>query len=128
MVDVPTIDFVGGLPGFPAARHFALMRVDDDGILYRLRALDTPDLEFVVAAPHPFFPTYAPEIDDETARRLELEGAQDAILLVLLTVGDRLAGSTANLLAPIVVNARSRRAVQVVLDDRAGSLREPLPL
>ena len=125
--DVPTLDFDGRLIGFPDARRFALVRIDPDTeVLLRLRCLDSDGPEFVVAAPHPFFPGYEPEIDESAARRLELATASDAMLLVLLTVGPTLAATTANLFAPIVVNVRTRRAAQIMLADGGYSLKQPL--
>jgi flagellar assembly factor FliW len=128
LVDLPTLDFSGSLAGFAGAHRFALVRViPESEVLFRLICLDVEGLEFVVAAPSPFFPDYAPEIDDATAARLELTDADDAILLVLLTVGDSMASTTANLFAPLVVNIRTRKAEQAVLTGSGHSLREELP-
>ncbi len=127
IVDLPTLDFAGSLVGFSEARRFALVRVvPESEVLFRLTSLDVEGLSFVVAAPFPFFPDYEPEIDDATAERLELTTAADAMLLVFLTVGDALTTTTANLLAPIVVNIRTRQAAQVVLNGARYSLREPI--
>ena len=127
LVDLPAIDLGGSLIGFPQAHRFALVRVaPDNEVLFRLAALDVDGLEFVAAAPYPFFPDYAPEIDDAAAQRLELTGADDAMLLVLLTVGPDLASTTANLFAPIVVNVKTRCAAQVTLVNHDYSLKAPL--
>jgi flagellar assembly factor FliW len=127
LVELPTLDFVGELAGFPHARHFALVPIDGaDHVLFWLKSLDVSDLEFVVAAPYAFFPGYSPEIDDATVERLELNSAEEAAVLVILTVGKELTSTTANLLAPIVVNTRTLRATQAVLIGPAGGLREPL--
>ena len=127
IVDLPTLDLGGSLIGFPTAHRFALVRVaPDNEVLFRLAALDVDGLEFVAAAPYPFFPDYAPEIDDVTAERLALTSADDAMLLVLLTVGPDLASTTANLFAPIVVNVNTRCAAQVTLVSGGYSLKEPL--
>jgi len=127
LVDLPTLDLGGSLIGFPQAHRFALVRVTPDSeVLFRLTALDIERLEFVAAAPYPFFPAYAPEIDDATAQRLELADSHDAMLLVLLTVGPTLAATTANLLAPIVVNVNTRRAAQVTLAGDGYPLKAPL--
>jgi len=127
LVDLPTLDFAGRLAGFPDAHRFALVRVAaENELLFRLSCLDIEGLEFVVAAPFPFFPAYEPEIDDNTAERLELTQASDAVLLVVLTVGESITSTTANLFAPIVVNIKTRRAAQVVLTGSDYSLREPL--
>ena len=127
LIDLPTLDFAGNLIGFPLAHRFALVRVaPDNEVLFRLTCLDIEGLEFVAAAPYPFFPDYAPEIDDATAERLELEHSDDAMLLVLLTVGPDLASTTANLFAPIVVNVHTRQAAQVTLVNAGHSLKAPL--
>lgn len=127
LIDLPTLDFAGNLIGFPLAHRFALVRVaPDNEVLFRLTCLDIEGLEFVAAAPYPFFPEYTPEIDDATAERLELRDADDAMLLVLLTVGPDLASTTANLFAPIVVNVHTRHAAQVTLVNAGYSLKAPL--
>lgn len=125
--ELPILDFAGSLIGFPRAHRFALVRIDaDTDALFRLSCLDTDGLEFVVAAPYPFFPGYTPEIEESVAHRLGITAASQAMLLVVLRVGPTLAATTANLFAPIVVSVKTRRASQVVLPDSGYSLQEPL--
>ena len=47
-------------------------------------------------------------------------------VLVMLTVGRDIAGTSANLLAPIVINARTRVAAQVILTGSDWPVRAPL--
>jgi flagellar assembly factor FliW len=115
-VELPALELVGPLAGFPDHRRFALVALDEAGLLYALRSLEDPDLRFLVAPPAPFFPDYAPELDDAWVERLALHGADDALVLVVVTTGALPADATANLLAPVVVNRRTLRAAQVVLD------------
>ena len=122
---LPELAMTGGMAGFPDAERFALVEVPEATPLFLLRSLDEPGLEFVVVPPSVFFPDYAPEIDDASAARLGLTDATDALLLVVLTLNAD--GAAANLLAPIVVNQRTRAAAQVVLRDD-WPLRAPLPL
>jgi flagellar assembly factor FliW len=126
--ELPELHFAGGLPGFPDARRFVLVRLGDDLSPFSvLRSLDDrADLEFVVTHPGLFFPDYAPEIDDDTADRLELKSGDDALLLVIVTVSDPVAASTANLLGPIVVNRHTRAAAQAVLGASGYNTRELL--
>lgn len=112
---LPELMMLGGLAGFPDAQRYALVELAQTSPLFMLRSLDVPGLEFVVAPPALFFPEYAPEVDDATAARLALIDAADALLLVVLTVGEGIGTATANLLAPIVINQRTRAAAQVVL-------------
>ncbi len=120
--DVPVIELVEPVPGFPEHRHFALVQLDDDGVLCALRSLDTPadaagePLRFLVVPPGAFFPDYVAEIGDETVAALGIEDASQVVVLVIVNPGAGLDDATANLLAPVVVNTANRRAVQVILD------------
>jgi flagellar assembly factor FliW len=127
LVAVGEIRFIMPLPGFPEARAFELEAVDGQGgVLSILRCSDQPDLEFVVALPEAFFPDYAPELDDATAERLGLTAAEDALVLVILTVAERIEQSTANLMAPVVVNRHTGEAVQALLHTSGYDIRTPL--
>lgn len=126
-LDVPALHFAAGIPGFPEARQFALVWWgDESGPFSILTSLDESGLEFLVVPPHTFFPDYAPEVDDDTAERLGLETAEDALLMVIVTVGSEPTDATANLLAPIVVNRHTRQAAQIVLAEGDLPLRAPL--
>ncbi len=126
--ELPELRFASGLPGFPDARRFVLVRIGDELSPFSvLRSLDGgSDVEFVVTHPGLFFPDYAPEIDDDTADGLELKSGDDALLLVIATVTDPIDASTANLLGPIVVNRHTRAAAQAVLGASGYNTREAL--
>lgn len=114
--ELPTIEFRTPMPGFPEHRHFVLVSTADDGLLYTLRSVDDPELRFLVVPPAPFFPWYAPEVGDQVVELLATEQPADLLVLVVVTVAGEAADATANLLAPIIVDRSTRRAVQVVLD------------
>ena len=126
VVDLPVIDLVHPLPGFPDLHRFALVQLDDDGTLCALRSLDDPELRFLVVPPAHFFPDYSPEIGDDVVSDLGIEGVEEVLVLVILTAGATLADTTANLLAPVVVNTRTRAACQAVLDDTSLSTAQPV--
>ena len=115
--EIPVIEMVEAMPGFPDRTRFALVRLDEDGVLCSLKSVEDPDLRFLVVPPNVFFPDYAPEIDDTVVSALGIERAEDALVLVVVNPGDRAASATANLLAPVVVNTVSRQASQVVLTE-----------
>jgi flagellar assembly factor FliW len=125
-VDLPSLEFVSPFPGFPGKTRFALVSLDDAGLLYSLRSLDDSALRLLVVPPAGFFPDYAPEIDDVTAGTLGLTRAEQALLLLVLNPGDKPGAATANLLAPIVINVETRQAAQVVLASNEYDVRAPL--
>jgi flagellar assembly factor FliW len=123
--ELPIIQFVRPVPGFPDQYRYVLTRVADEGPLYVLRSLDEPPVRFLVIAPLPFFPDYVPEIDDDTLDLLDVHDADRLIVLLVVSAGASVAEATVNLLAPIVVDRVSRRAAQVLLHEEF-PLRAPL--
>ena len=115
--NVPVIDLVHPMPGFPDDRHFALVDLDGSGQLCSLTSLDHDDLRFLVAPSVTFFPDYAPEIDDATVASLGVSRAEDVLVLLVVNPGDETGDATANLLAPVLVNTVTHQGGQVVLND-----------
>lgn len=129
------VEFVEPIPGFADERTFSLAPLDEDAVLFVLRSLRTPRLRFVVMPPAPFFPDYHPAVDAQDVAALgELGGAEigdgepevELQVLVIVSVTDSITDATANLLAPIVLDPASGRAMQVVLADARLPLRAPL--
>jgi flagellar assembly factor FliW len=110
---LPTITMAVPMPGFPAHREFVLVRLHEDGLLYAFTSVEDPELRFLVAPPEPFFPDYAPEIDESVFAALNTKDPDRLLLMVVITAGVN--ETTANLLAPIVLDRDSMRAQQVVL-------------
>ena len=123
---LPDLEFLSPVAGFPDHRRFVLVELGEASLLCSLRSLDEPQLRFLVLPPGPFFADYAPEIDEETASKIGLEDAADALVLLVVTVGGSAAESTANLLAPIVLNSRTRQAAQVLQASGDLPLQAPL--
>jgi flagellar assembly factor FliW len=111
---LPTITMAVPMPGFPAHREFALVRLHEEGLLYAFTSIQDPELRFLVAPPEPFFPEYAPEIEDDVLAALNTQDPNRLLLLVVISAGVN--ETTANLLAPIVVDQDSKRAMQVILN------------
>lgn len=122
----PVLRFENGLPGFPEARGFVLVRLDEAGTVFSLRSVDDETLRFLAVPPATFFPDYAPEIPDDAAAALGLSDAADALVLLLVTCQTGLADATANLMAPVIVNVHSHAAAQVVLAGSELPLHAPL--
>ena len=124
--DIPVLEMVHPLIGFPDHHHVALARLDDDGTVCDLRSVEDPTVSFVVVPPHVFFADYGPELNEATAAQLGIENEDDLLTLVVVTLGATVGDATANLLAPVLVNHRTRRAAQVVLDDHDLPVKAPL--
>ena len=125
-IEVPVIEMVRPMPGFPDQHRFALVQLDSASDLCSLTSLDEPSLRFLVVPPGGFFPDYAPEVADDVVADLAIEDASDVLVLLVLNTGSSLAETTANLAAPILVNLRAQRAGQVILDEPGLPVSAPL--
>jgi flagellar assembly factor FliW len=88
---------------------------DADAVLFEMRCVEKPELSFLVGVPRAFFPDYSIELDDQSCDELDLHEPADALVLVILSAGSDPASTTANLLAPVVINGKTRAAAQVIL-------------
>jgi flagellar assembly factor FliW len=118
-------------PALPAAGSVSasvsgLTSGSGESPLYELRSLEQADVRFMVAVPSAFFSDYEIELDDRECGDLGLTASADALVLVMLTVGPDAASTTANLLAPIVINAQTRAAAQIILTGSDWPVRAPL--
>lgn len=119
------LTFVEPPPGMASLRRFDLTSLDESGFLFALHSLEQPDVRLFVIPPRAYFPGYAPEISSSVREALDMdEDTQPVMLAVVHPGGDDV--TTANLLAPIVVNPVTGAAAQVVLDGDEWPLRAPL--
>jgi flagellar assembly factor FliW len=119
------VRFVVPLPGLPGHLDYELSGLEPSGTLFTL-ASTGGEVSLLLAAPWAFFPDYAPVLSDEDVDLLGLSGAEDALLFVVLTTGEVASASTANLLAPVVLNQRTGVAMQVLLTGTDLPVRAPL--
>ncbi|MFO0753392.1 MAG: flagellar assembly protein FliW [Thermodesulfovibrionales bacterium] len=117
------IHFPMGVPGFPHLKRFFVIEYRD--AIKWLQAVDDGDIAFIVTDPFLLFPDYAFTVKDDVEQFLQIRNPADVVVLVILTVSDEKV--TANLRAPLVVNASNRRAFQLLLDDDRYAFRVPLP-
>lgn len=123
--DVPTehvIRLPEGLVGLPEARRVALLdpKTPDAPLRYLL-CVDEPELAFLVCDPEQFFPGYLQQVPRPAGAT-----PADVAVLAIVTVPDVPRDMTANLLAPIVVDCRTREGRQVILDVTQFSTRHRL--
>jgi len=117
--------FVEPPPGMATLTRFDITALDESGFLFALRSLEQPGVRLFVIPPQAYFVDYAPEISASVRTAIGLDATtQPVMLAVVHPGGDDV--TTANLLAPIVVNPLTGAAAQVVLDSDEWPLRAPL--
>jgi len=115
--DNAVITFESGIPAFEDEREFLLIPYEEGSPYVFLQSLRTSELAFLMTTPHVFFPDYEVAIDDDVERALGLTTPEEVLIYTILTLsGKEIRDLTANLMAPIVVNAKTHRARQIVLE------------
>lgn len=115
-----------GLVGFPALSRFLLFEPADAYPLKFLHSMDREGVNFACIDPAGIKPDYAFSLSDEDAGLLSLEQPSDALILALLVIPEDPRRMTMNLAGPIVVNVRTRVALQVILNAEEYPLQFPV--
>jgi flagellar assembly factor FliW len=110
--------FSNGIPGFPAEKQFILLALPDDNQTFTiLQSVQTPELAFVLTNPFLFFQDYEFQLDEASMDLLEISNEKEVVVYVILNVKEPFEETTANLLAPVVLNQKKRYGKQVILHD-----------
>ncbi|HVA26171.1 MAG TPA: flagellar assembly protein FliW [Chloroflexota bacterium] len=111
------VTFNSGLIGLPQLKVFALIEDEESLPIRLLQCVSTPEFVFIVINPFTIYPNYDVEISDEDAAELGVTSPGDVLVLAIVTVPEDIRYVTANLLSPIVINMRNKRARQILLSD-----------
>lgn len=120
------LTFPRGLFGFEDEREFLLLPFHGSGGLYCLQSRTTPGLAFVAVDPFALCDGYAPQLQPEELKELDVERSTDLFFYVLCAVKTPTARSTVNLRCPIAINDENRRCMQVILEDKQYGMRHLL--
>lgn len=117
------IEFPVGLPGFVDQTRFVLVQRAAQAPIVCLQSLCAADLCFLAVPVGAIDPGYELAMTTDDLRLLGLNETRpprigDEVLCLALLTAPRNGLITANLLAPVVIEVGSRRAVQAVRGDR----------
>jgi len=112
------IKIPSGVIGFPLSTRYLVLDHDRDVPFKWLQSLDQEELAFVIMDPVWFKPDYRVTIALDEIVELGRVDERDLVLFVILTIpSDDPSRMTANLRGPVVVNAGTRIAKQLILHD-----------
>lgn len=122
---------VGTLVNFPTpplgldAEEFLLTPVETTRGLFTLRATTDESLRLFLLDPTEYFPEYLPKARTAVQKAADSD-LTDVAVLVVLNPGEKGERPTANLVAPVLIDAAAHLGVQTVLDSDEWPLRAPL--
>jgi flagellar assembly factor FliW len=112
------IYFQAPIFGFEQSLEYVMLDHSEESPFKWLQSVTEPALAFVVTNPKLFGIPYEFEISDDVADQLSLTQAEDAMVLSIINIPQDNPGEmTANLLGPIIVNQKMRKALQIVLNN-----------
>ena len=118
------IKFERGIPGFENLREFVVVEKEESYPIMWLVSLDSPDVAIPVIDPWLVRIDYSVDIDEETIRELEIEGMEDLrILSVLVIPVGNPKEMTINLMAPIIINKRTGKGKQIIMENSGYGIR-----
>ena len=120
------LTFPAGLFGFEDEQSFLLLPFSDEGTLFSLQSVKTPELAFTLMHPFTLSPGYAPVLRDEELKSLGVESSEELYYYVMCTVKEPVGESTINMRCPLAINPDTRRGMQVILDGDKWEMRHRL--
>jgi flagellar assembly factor FliW len=126
------LEFPHGLPAFETEKRFRLTQTPERAPLLFLESEATPGLSFLLLPLAAIDPGYRLALSAEDREIIDAplahgnEGNDANLLCLAVLTAAEDSPLTANLLAPIVINLASGRAVQAVRSDRVYSHKYPL--
>lgn len=114
--DEDVIRFEEGLFGFEEEKSFILLDIEET--TYKLlQSTTTEELYFVVMTPFAFHQSYDFEVPDAIMEQLEIKALDNLDVLSLVVFKDPIQESTMNLKAPILMNNKTKKAKQLILNE-----------
>ncbi|TCW42208.1 flagellar assembly factor FliW [Thermohydrogenium kirishiense] len=120
------LHFDDGIPGFEGLKSFILLSVDEYTPFKWLQSLDDTDIAFVIIDPKVVVKDYEVRIDEETVKLLEIKDINHVLVYAIVVIPDEIEKMTANLKAPIIINAENNKGMQILLDNDEYMIKHPI--
>lgn len=123
------LEFPNGIIGFENLHKFAIIydldRGKDVNVSY-LQSLEEPLLVLPVLNPLVVLDSYNPMIEDELLEPLDMPKEDEIMVLLSMTVPADLTKMTVNMKAPFVINTRTKKGGQIIVENTDYQIRYPI--
>jgi flagellar assembly factor FliW len=121
-------EFANGIPGFEENLRFIIVQPDPEMQFCYIQSVEESKLAFLVCNPFLFYEDYDFQLSETNLQELTIEEEADVAVWSVVTVDKSNNKISLNLLAPIVVNIRSKRGKQIILHDSNYQVKHSLSL
>lgn len=113
------LEFPEGIFGFQDEKRYVILydNLEGGGPFSWLQSLDVRHTALPLINPMNYFPQYNPEISFKDIEKIGELKEEDLILFSVVVVPENIEKMTTNLKAPIVVNVKTRKGIQVIVQD-----------
>lgn len=120
------IEFKNGIPGFESYKKFIVNDIENNKDFKSIVSVDDEYIGFIAVSPFTIIKDYEFDINDEVINSLEIEKAEDVMVLGLVRLGKTVKESTVNLKAPIIINVKNNKGMQYIIQNDKYLTREPI--
>ncbi len=122
-VDIPEekiVTFENGVLGFEDCKKFTIIYDADKGestAISWLQCMDNPDVAFPVISPFFVMDDYDPIVESEMIESLGEVNEENLIMFALMNIKSDIKQLTANMKAPVIINAETLKGAQVIVEN-----------
>lgn len=118
-VDPETLfTFAEGLAGFEDCKRFKIFHEEGKPSVFWLQSIDDTNVMFPIVTPEALDLEYQIELSDTDCALLGLEDAEDAVVAIIVYRDEAADGTiAANTRSPLILNTRTRKGMQKVLQE-----------
>lgn len=121
------LNFISPIIGYNEYSKFTIVEQENNELFQWLQCVDNPELAFPISIPSYFSIDYNFEIDDTTQEKLQLTDVADLLIYNIVTIpNSNPKGATINLLAPVLINAKTNNAMQYIITNSSYTSRHSL--
>jgi flagellar assembly factor FliW len=123
-VDPDTLfTFPNGMAGFEACKRFKLFHEEGGGTVFWLQSVDDTSVMFPIVVPDKIDVEYEIELSDADCALIDLQDASDVAIVVIVYRDEAEGGKiAANTRSPVILNFKSRKGMQKILQEVHPSL------
>lgn len=114
------LTFEDGLIGFEDCKRYTILYNNEEGennTISWLQSLDMQELALPVISPLSVLADYNPIVEDEVLKPLGELTEENVIILLTLSVPSDITKMSANLKAPLVINADTKKGCQIIAEN-----------
>ncbi len=124
--DNKVIAFPQGLPGFEDLHRFVILEIEKSKPLYWLQSTENKAIALPTIIPFELLDNHIIQVRDSDLEDLHVEDQSDLIVMNVVMIPEDVTQMTANLAAPIFINAKEGIGKQVLIDAKELPIRYPI--